>query len=153
MTYGDGGFYYNNPVRILMDESKRIWNYATGRRAGFILSVGTGKRLLNSVGNGLVEIIKSIEAIVTDTEETAEMFANEISDIPQVEKPDYFRFNVDQGLENIGLEEWKQFEMLAEASSAYLRAHRREIEVCADILSALTGKLQPLAYGVQYYIL
>lgn len=141
MTYGDGGLHYNNPVRVLMDESKQIWDYSAGRRAGYIISIGTGKQSLNRVGNDLVEIVKSLEAIVVDTEKTAEMFANEIADMPPLERPNYFRFNVDQGLENIGLEEWKQFERLTEASSAFLGAHRRDIEACADALSKLMGKV------------
>jgi hypothetical protein len=145
MTYGDGGLHYNNPVRILMDESKRVWDYSTGRRAGFILSLGTGKRSLSTVGDNLIEIIKSLETIITDTEETAEMFANEVADTPAAERPDYFRFNVDHGLENIGLEEWKQSERLSEASSAYLKAYRREVESCADALLTSTGKLQQSA--------
>jgi hypothetical protein len=137
MTYGDGGLHYNNPVRILIDESKRIWDPSTGRSPGFIPSIGTGKRSLIAVGDGSVEIIKSLETIVTDTEETAKMFANEVTDMPLSEKPDYFRFNVDQGLENIGLEEWKESGKLTEASNAYLRAHRREIESCAGVLYSI----------------
>lgn len=145
MTYGDGGLHYNNPIRVLMDESKQIWDSTTGRRAGHIISIGTGKQSLNKVGNDLVEIIKSLETIVVDTEKTAEMFANEIADMPPLGRPDYFRFNVDQGLENIGLEEWKQFERLTEASSAYLGAHRRDIEACADTLSKLMGKVATIS--------
>src|ERR1700726_4881478 len=125
MTYGDGGLYYNNPVRILLDESRRIWDYSTSRKPGFTLSIGTGKRSLSPAVDGLIEIIKPLGAIVTKTEETAEMFANEVVDMSPAERPDYFRFNIDQGLENVGLEEWNQFEMLTEASSACLRAHRR----------------------------
>lgn len=93
----------------------------------------------------MVEIIKSLEAIVVDTEKTTEMFANEIADMPLLERPNYFRFNVNQGFENIGLEEWKQFERLTEASSAYLGAHRRDIEACADMLSKLMGKVATIS--------
>ncbi|KAJ5501242.1 calcium-independent phospholipase [Penicillium expansum] len=82
-------------------------------------------------------LIKSLEAIVTNTQETAEMFANEIADLASTERPHYFRFNVDQGLENIGLEEWREFETLTVATDAYLKAHRRDVDSCVEAFLGL----------------
>lgn len=139
LTYGDGGFHYNNPVRIAVDESNRIWDPSKDRRIGCILSIGTGKPPLRAVGDRGHEILLSLKEVVTDTEQTAEEFAAEIEDMDPMKKPNYFRFNVEQGLEEVGLEEWDHFERLAAATSAYLRSHRKEIEDCADILLRLTG--------------
>jgi hypothetical protein len=58
------------------------------------------------------------------------MFANEIANLPSSERPHYYRFNVDQGLEDIGLEEWRESQKLTEATEAYLRGHRGDIESC-----------------------
>jgi len=137
MSYGDDGLHYNNPVRILLDESREIWK-SSGRRAGCILSIGTGKQKLGAVGDRGDEILAALADIVTDTENTEREFANEIDNMDPAERPNYFRFNVDQGLEEVGLEEWKRFEKLTGATSFYLGAHRRDIEQCADILLGLT---------------
>jgi predicted acylesterase/phospholipase RssA len=139
-TYGDGGLHYNNPIRILLDESKRIWNCETERRAGMIISIGTGKPKLRGFGKSLTEIVKSLQAIVTNTQETEEMFANEIADLASTERPHYFRFNVDQGLEDIGLEEWGEFETLTEATDAYLKTHRRYVDSCVEAFLSLIGE-------------
>lgn len=141
-TYGDGGLHYNNPIRILLDESKRIWNCETQRRAGIIISIGTGKPKFRRFGKGLYEIVKSLEAIVTNTQETEEMFANEIADLASAERPHYFRLNVDQGLEDIGLEEWQEFQTLTEATDAYLKTHRRDVDSCVEAFLGLIGERQ-----------
>lgn len=107
-TNGGGALHYNNPIRVFLDESKRIWNYETERKAGIIVRVSTGRPKLRGFGDGLYRIVYSVEAIITDTQETEEMFANEIADLPLSERPHYCRFNVDQELEDIGFAEWKE---------------------------------------------
>lgn len=77
---------------------------------------------------------------MTNTQETAEMFANEIADLASTERPHYFRFNVDQGLENIELEEWREFETLTVATDPYLEAHRRDVDSCVEAFLGLIGE-------------
>lgn len=105
-----------------------------------IISIGTGKPKFRGFGNSLLKIVKSLEAILTNTQETEEMFANEIADLTSTDRPEYFRFNVDQGLEDIGLEEWREFGTLTEATDTYLKTHRRDIDSCVDAFLSLIGE-------------
>ena len=51
----------------------------------------------------------------------------------------YVRLDIDQGLQNIGLEEWKQFDLLTRATNEYLRNHRGDIERCVNMLISSDG--------------
>jgi predicted acylesterase/phospholipase RssA len=137
LTYGDGGLHYNNPIRVAMDESRRIWAPSSGQQVGVIVSIGTGKPPLRDLGRKGHEIILSLKDIATDTEQTAEDFADEINDMEPATRPKYFRFNVEQGTESVGLEEWDQFDRLTAATNAYLKAHRKEVEDCVESLLQL----------------
>jgi hypothetical protein len=117
-----------------MDESTRIWGRSQGRRVGCILSIGTGKPQLREVGKRGHELIVSLRDIVTDVDKAAEEFSREIEDMEEDVKPAYFRFNVEQGLEEVGLEEWEHFERLVTATNTYLGTHRKDIRACANAL-------------------
>jgi hypothetical protein len=78
--------------------------------------------------------------MATDTETAAQEFADANRHIDQVQRPAYFRFNVEQGLEKIGLEEWKRFEALVAATDAYLSGKRQEIDDCVNSLVSLSRK-------------
>jgi hypothetical protein len=56
--------------------------------------------------------------IATQTEETAEAFRK--SQKERKLEGRYFRFNVNQGLEEVGLEEYKQKPLIASATKAYV---------------------------------
>lgn len=77
--------------------------------------------------------------IATDTENTTRDFANEISNTPEGSRPAYFRFNVQRGLEGIGLEEWEHFEKLTEATNIYLDNFRERVDCCVGALLSVTG--------------
>jgi len=52
-----------------------------------------------------------------------------------VQKSKYFRFNVEQGLQNVGIEEWKALGTIVEpATMNYLDKVKVEIATCAAIL-------------------
>lgn len=78
--------------------------------------------------------------IVTDTEQTAVDFANDIYHEPVEIRPPYFRFNVDQGLEAVGLEEWKRFDKLTAVTTVYLNGQRQDMDKCADLLLSVVGR-------------
>jgi hypothetical protein len=77
--------------------------------------------------------------MATDTEKTAREFKIRIHQIPETDRPKYHRFNVERGLEDIALEEWKQFTMLTEATNLYLSEQREEIDACAGALFPTIG--------------
>ena len=64
-----------------------------------------------------------------DTQETANSFGDEIDYVSRTTKLAYIRLNVEQGMQDIGLEEWKEFETITGATNHYLNNHKAEIEV------------------------
>jgi hypothetical protein len=133
-NYVDGGLTYNNPVRALYIESKHIWNASSGRKIGCIISIGTGVPPLKATGDRGKDILESLVATALDTQQTADEFADEMEHLPYSEDLTYIRLNVNQGLQDIGLEEWKHFDKVTGATNVYLRNHRQEVERCAKAL-------------------
>lgn len=138
-NYVDGGLRYNNPVRALYDEANRIWPAPLDRKIGCIISIGAGVPPAKGTGDRGGEIIKSLVDIALDTQQTANSFADEISHLSSTTNLTYVRLNVEQGLQKIGLEEWKQFDKISGATNGYLSNRKTEIEVCANALRDLAG--------------
>jgi predicted acylesterase/phospholipase RssA len=134
--YVDGALHYNNPVSVLLEESKSIWD---DRPIGSIVSIGTGKLPIGGVGKRGHDILVALAKMATETETTARDFKVWISQMPLSDRPKYFRFNVEGGLENIALEEWTQFTKLTEATDSYLSDQRQEMNDCADALLSAVG--------------
>ena len=140
MTYVDGGLHNNNPVRILCDEARSVWDVPGGQSFSYVaVSIGTGCPPLSAVGKRADELLRSMVKMATDTENTARGFANDIYNIPEGSRPAYFRFNVQRGLEGIALEEWEHFGKLAEATNSYLDDLRENVDCCVSALLSVTG--------------
>ena len=125
-------------MRALYDEAKRVWG-KTGRSIGCIISIGTGVPELKSTGNTGKSIIESLVSIATDTQQTADEFADEIKYSRDTDPTAYFRFNVEQGLQTVKLEEWKDFKALCGATDYYLKTRQSEIDLCVNAILNLRG--------------
>ena len=139
MEYIDGALHYNNPVHVVWDEAKSVWDTSTSRPIGCIVSIGTGKPVIGGVGKRGHDILKALVEMATDTEKTAREFRIRISQMPETDRPKYYRFNVERGLEGIALEEWTQFKKLTEATCSYLNEQREEIAACTSALFSVVG--------------
>ena len=129
---------YNNPVRSLYDEAKHVWGKSR-REIKSIISIGTGVPPLRSTGHTGKQILKWVVAIATDTQSTADEFADEMEHLAEDAPIDYHRWNVDHGLEDMELEEWKDFDTLTGATSYYLNNHKADLDRCAKSLLDLDG--------------
>lgn len=110
-TFIDGGLLVNNPVKSVLEQAKELYPNSD---IDYILSLGTGmpsviklnvdnnifKRLLPSN----IMLAKALIKIATDCESAADEVGNKFSATPGV----YYRLNVDRGLEEVSLEEWKK---------------------------------------------
>lgn len=132
-NYVDGGLSYNNPIRSLYDEAKQVWGRSR-REIKCIISIGTGVPPLKATGDTGKQILESVVAIATDTQRTADEFADEMEHLVENAQVEYFRLNVDRGLEKMKLEEWKHFDMLTGATSYYLNRHKADLDRCANAL-------------------
>ncbi|MCJ1247305.1 hypothetical protein MMC30_004519 [Trapelia coarctata] len=138
-NYVDGGLRYNNPVRALYDEAKRVWNKSSEPRIGCVISIGTGVPPLQATGDSGKDILKSLVNIAMDTQQTANEFADEMELVTEPGNFTYIRFNVEQGLQQVGVEEWRQFDKLTGATKDYLNNHKKEVERCAMALHDLVA--------------
>ena len=94
---------------------------------------------LRSIGDTGKQILKWVVGIATDTQRTADEFADEMEHLVGSAPIDYYRWNVDRGLENMKLEEWKDFNTLTGATSYYLNRHKAGLDRCAKTLLELDG--------------
>jgi hypothetical protein len=135
-AYVDGGLGYNNPIRPLMDEARHIW---PNRDFGCIVSIGTGIPASRDVGNALIPLLKSLKDMTTDSEKTADEFREEVKSKYGVEQKVYFRLNVQHGLEQVRLEEWKEADRIMVATQEYTKREWSQIGACASQLYKPTG--------------
>ena len=135
VAYVDGALGYNNPIRALMDEVRHLW---PNRGVGCIISIGTGVPAPRDVGRSIKPLLETLKAMSTDTEKVAREVKNEII----YSYPGrYFRFNVQHGLEGVGLEEWKEMDRVKTVTVDYLQGNWEEVDLCASQLLSTDGQL------------
>lgn len=141
-TYVDAGLGTNNPVDEVEDEACEIWCKDSGiaelhARTRCFISIGTGHP-----GNQRVEdridkfLLNTLKAIATETETTARKSENKWR--VQMENNTYFRFNVDHGLGEIGLEEYLKEGDMEAVTATYLKERKTQIALnhCMGCLAA-----------------
>ena len=100
-TLYDGALKSNNPVEELVSEIDAEF---ADRPIGCIISIGTGVSKSEKLGKSLVTIAKVCADIAMDTENTHERFRDRECGTDGRFCGKYFRFNVEQGLQGVGLE-------------------------------------------------
>jgi hypothetical protein len=122
-SFVDGGTGCNNPVERVYEEALDIWGPDARQRIQCMVSIGTGQSMERAFGTGVKEIASTIISIATETEQTAIRFATLVAPIlgpsPSNNKV-YYRFNVVKGLEEVGLEKYKDKARIAAATKVYL---------------------------------
>jgi hypothetical protein len=111
----DAGFGYNNPCEELVAEAKRRF---PGRRLQ-ILSIGTGLGDVVKIG-GRLDILHALKKMATTSKQVAARM-----DAGFGEEKGYFRFNVEHGLEDTTLSDWKESSNILAHTEKYLRENER----------------------------
>ena len=130
VTYVDGGIVYNNPIRALVEESSHMW--PSNRKIGCIVSIGTGVLISRDVGTTIKPLFDKLIEMATDTEKLAKEFEEEMKYRYGIEQKVYFRFNVQHGLEQVGLEEWREMDRTKVATQDYLKSDWNRVEACSS---------------------
>lgn len=134
VVYGDGGTGWNNPTTEAIAEAHALW---PGREIGCIVSIGTGLESSNqlgvtqstSVGSKIftslapkasfkIQVAKYCVASATSCEKIHHDVSTNLPYIIPYEN--YFRFNVPQGMSDIGLEEWKKIGEVVSMTQDYM---------------------------------
>ncbi|KAF2786451.1 FabD/lysophospholipase-like protein [Melanomma pulvis-pyrius CBS 109.77] len=128
----DGATGANNPVREVWDQAQLVWGpEPLEGRVKCLVSIGTGVPSLKPFKDNILQIGKTLVAIATETEETAERFRRERLLLDSTGR--YYRFNVLRGLEDIGLEESKKVEEIASSTRRYIASQDvyKHMQACA----------------------
>lgn len=126
----------NNPIYYLLSEATDIWGADQLRsKLSCVVSIGTGLLTLQPVRDDVLGILATLKEISTETEKTAERFRRDKSDLDNEGR--YYRFNVDQGLEDVGLEESKKKAKVAAATGRYIASQAvfKQMMACANNLA------------------
>ncbi len=93
------------------------------------------------MGTNIVQLAKKTAEIAADADRIASDFEKDIlrssPDLYEV----YFRFNVDQGLGDIGLDEWERLALIRQRTRTYLDGRIRDLSIC--MLKLAAGKTIP----------
>lgn len=118
----DGGLGTNNPVEEVEREASNIWCADSGElkpQVKCLISIGTGHPGKKAIEATLVKLLsETLVSIATETENTEGRFAARWR--RQFDENRYFRFNVEQGLQDIGLAEYNEQGKIEAATDEYL---------------------------------
>lgn len=96
------------------------------------ISIGTGNPGRKPIAERFVDFFtKTLVALATQTEDTAKTFVDRHRRL--YEKKRYFRFNVQQGLQGVGLEEYKKEALIEAATVEYMDGQetKSSVQACA----------------------
>ena len=139
----DGAMGANNPANEAFKEIQKIHDLDFAEAESRLIcfaSIGTGHLGLNELTNNAWEAVrKTVLAIVTQTERTAREF--EEIHFPLFRSGRAFRFNVDHGLNDVGLDEWNKLGVIQAKTRNWLSysRHAYEVELCAKQLANHVG--------------
>jgi hypothetical protein len=85
-----------------------------------LVSIGTGVTSFQPFNDSALGILGTLTRLVTETESTAEKFRKDKSHLHDEGR--YFRFNVRDGLGDVGLEEWRKKSDIAAVTRRYLES-------------------------------
>jgi predicted acylesterase/phospholipase RssA len=134
-SFHDGGLGANNPSAQAWAEMRDVFQEGHDDISGIVscfISIGCGKTDIPIVDKSLYGFLaETLVAIATETDKTAESFETDHEQLFEAER--CFRFNVEQGLQGVGLEEYKQLKKVMNATEEYLRHRQIERHISATV--------------------
>lgn len=137
----DGALGANNPVEQVEREATDLWCDDTADlmpQVKCFISIGTGRPGRKAIEYEFRKLLtKTLVAMATETEQTEARFIARWRQYYDLKR--YFRFNVDRGLEGIGLEEYKEQGVMEATTESYLD-HTAQITRVRDCVLNLKEK-------------
>ncbi|KAF7919409.1 uncharacterized protein EAE98_009249 [Botrytis deweyae] len=130
--FSDGGTTINCPLPEVVNEARRLWN---SPQFACIVSLGTGWPANTKVKSGLLGFLGQTVKVLTDAQKKYEEWVRGNRDDLNI-KESYFRFNVEQGMDQLKLDEWAETEEMTALTDSYLGQdkHMNEVERCVKLL-------------------
>ena len=131
----DGALGANNPIYEVWGQAQDIWGSQLQNQLKCVVSIGTGVLSLTRIRDDALNIGGTLVAIATETEKTAQQFHRDKAHLDDEGR--YYRFNVDRGLKEIGLEESKKKASIAAATRLYVDSQvvYKKMKECAGGLA------------------
>lgn len=127
----------NNPVEEVEGEASNIWCSNTGDlkpQVKCFVSIGTGNPGKKAIEDKVAKFLSgTLVAIATETQKTADRFVARWR--LHFDEKRYFRFNVEQGLQNVGLAEYQEQGTIEAVTDEYLRHTEQKLRVRDCILN------------------
>jgi len=118
MEFFDGATGANNPIDQLWIEAEQAFGSSFQSRLQCLVSIGTGDRGVTTWGRNAKDAISALQDLATETETTFAAFERNHPGL--VVSGKLYRFNVRQGLENVGLEDVKSKDAIGHVTQAYM---------------------------------
>ena len=119
----DGVLGANNPVDEVEGEAANIWSSGTGDLKPLVkcfISIGTGNPGKKAIEDDMLKFLsETLIRIATETEDAERKFIARWA--KHYDEKRYFRLNVEQGLQEVGLAEYKEQGRMEAATDDYLR--------------------------------
>ncbi|TGO45639.1 hypothetical protein BOTNAR_0651g00010 [Botryotinia narcissicola] len=130
--FSDGGTTINCPLPEVVNEARRLWN---SPQFACIVSLGTGWPANPKVKSGLLGSLGQTFKVLTDAQKKYEGWVRGNRDDLNI-KDRYFRFNVEQGTDQLKLDEWEETEEMTALTDSYLGQDKQmnEVERCVKLL-------------------
>lgn len=112
-----------------------MWGDQLRGKLQCLVSIGTGVPALKPARDDVLGIWATLIELATETEKTAEKFRRDKSSLDDEGR--YYRFNVDRGLEQIGLEESKKKDEIAAATGQYIESQTvfKQMKACVNAMA------------------
>ena len=136
IEFVDAGFGYNNPCEVLIEEAKQQF---PGRERLQVLSIGTGLGDVVALSDTRKSIIHALKKMATASGQAAARLGGRFGDDGQ-----YFRFNVDRGLQDVTLTDWEKASTISAHTNNYLQEHQKRI---AKFVKDFVGRSVPETQG------
>ncbi|KAB8219792.1 hypothetical protein BDV33DRAFT_204096 [Aspergillus novoparasiticus] len=139
----DGALGSNNPVDEVEGEAADIWCPGTGDLKPLVkcfVSIGTGDPGIAAIEDKALKFLsETLVNIATETGRTEKKFIARWA--KHYDEKRYFRFNVEQGLQGVGLEEYREQGKIEAATHRYLDHQAQEFRVrdCVQNLKLKRG--------------
>ncbi|KAG5784385.1 hypothetical protein H9Q73_001997 [Fusarium xylarioides] len=148
MKFVDGALGANNPVDQVEEEAMEIWCQRTGNLKPLLkcfISIGTGILPTYNIDDRIDKFVGTLAKMATDAEKTAEASMKRWRQ--QLDEGRYFRFNVNHGLQTVGMKEYKKTKEIQAATNKYLDSQVQSFWVQRCVDNLILKKTRPEYLG------
>ncbi|KAI9771206.1 MAG: hypothetical protein M1839_002865 [Geoglossum umbratile] len=152
----DGAIGANNPVDEVEGEATNVWCSGTGDLKPLVkcfVSIGTGNPGKKAIENNMLRFLsKTLVGIATETEDTERKFVARWA--KHFDEKRYFRFNVNQGLQEVDLAEYKEQGRIEATTDEFLRHQAQKFRVrdCVENLRQKQCRTETTFTAVEYSV-